>query len=94
MSMSTYVVVFKSPDKEHEKMRQIYENCQELGIPIPDLVLEYFEDCSDDWQSIGIPIDTSDDAVQEWKCDMKDGYLVDLSKLPKEAGFVLFYNSY
>lgn len=28
MSMSTYVVVFKSPDKEHEKMRQIYEICQ------------------------------------------------------------------
>lgn len=93
MGMSTHVIGIGKPDEKHKRMFEVYEACQAAGISVPDEVNEYF-----DWDSpneSGRKIELRrGDAVTEYRAEMRDGYEVEIAKLPKDITHIRFYNSY
>ena len=92
MGMSTHVVGFRPPDEQWERMKLIWETCEEAGIPIPKEVDLFFDGESPEdkfGQEIKLGI-----AVTKYVADMRDGYDIDVSKLPTGVWIVRVYNSY
>lgn len=92
MSMSTHVMGFQPADEEWDKMKAAYEACTAADIEPPYAVMDFF-DYEDPAESCGKEVDISQ-AVTEWSADMKDGFQVDLSKLPKTVKFIRFFNTH
>jgi len=92
MGMSTYVVGYIKADDTWNKMKQIWDSCTDANVEIPDEVLEFF-DHEPPGNLPGREVDISE-AVTEYKDDMKDGYDVEIYKLPPSIHVVRVYNSY
>lgn len=93
MGMSTHIQGIGKPDAKHKKMFDAYEACKAAGIDVPDEVNEYF-----DWDTpneMGRTIELRrGDSVTEYKAEMRDGYDVEIAKLPKDITHIRFFNSY
>lgn len=92
MGMSTHVKGFRPADEQWEKMKQIWETCEEADVPIPKEVEEFFDD-EEPGDRPGMEIDLGD-AVSEYNADMMDGYEIDITKLPPGVKIIRVYNSY
>lgn len=91
--MSTHVVGFRPPDKKWEKMRKVWESCVEAGVEPPDDVVEFFGDEEPD--PAGVEVDLEEcGAATEYSAEGRDGYEVDVTKLPKGVSIVRFVNSW
>lgn len=91
MSMSTHVVGFRPPDEKWRKMKAVYDSCQSAGIDIPDEVDEYFNGETPDEAGVEVEIDS---ILEEWGDDSRQGYQIDIAKLPKNVKILRFYNSW
>jgi len=91
MSMSTHVVAFRPPDERWHKMKAIYDACLLAHISIPDEVEDFFNGEEPDESGVEIDIDN---ILQEWGDDSRDGYQLELSRLPKEVTIIRFYNAW
>lgn len=91
MSMSTHVVGFRPPDEKWRKMKAAYDACQLAGISIPDEVDEYFNGETPDEAGVEVEIDS---ILEEWGDDSRQGYQIDITKLPKDVKILRFYNSW
>lgn len=89
--MSTHVVGFKPPDGTWFKMRTVYYACKDAGIKIPAEVQEFFGDEAPD--PAGVEVDLSH-CILPYQDDMKDGYELDLSRVPEHVTTIRFWNSY
>ncbi len=91
MGMSTHIIAFRPPDKEWLEMKQVYDACLTAGIDIPGQVEAFFGgDRPDD---SGVRIDISL-LLEEWQEESRQGYQLDLSKLPDGIKILRFYNSW
>lgn len=92
MSMSTHVVGFRPADEKWEKMKAVWDACKTAGVEVPQGVERFFggEGPGD---KPGMEVDLSG-AVIEWSAEMKNGYEVNLAKLPPDVTIIRFYNSY
>lgn len=92
MGMSTHVIGFRKPDAKWNKMLAARNACTDAGIAIPDDISDFFE-----WEHPrgrpGMEVRINE-AVTPYSDDMKEGYEVDVSKLPEGVSVVRFYNSY
>lgn len=91
MSVSIHAVGFRGKDEKWDQMKSIWETCQNAGVSIPDEVEDFFggENPGD---KPGLEIDI-DEASQEWSDDHREGFEIDISKLPKGLKFIRFYMS-
>lgn len=89
MGMSTYVIGFKEPDETWNKYKKVWDACNEAGVDIPDDVLEYFNHEAPDESGVEVELET-----QEYTDYAKEGFEIDVSKLPKHVSRIRFYNSW
>lgn len=93
MAMNTHVVAIKSPDEKWRKMKAIYDACTDAEVEIPDEVDDYFNNEPPDED--GVVIELEDEACcAVWNEDGFDGYIINLSLLPKDVTSIKFFNSY
>lgn len=91
MGMSTHVVGFRPPDEKWKQMKAAYDACVAAHVGVPEDVRLFFEykEPSDLGVEVQIP-----NALRRYSADMKDGYEVDLKKVPKDVTVIRFYNSH
>ena len=73
-------------------MKKAWESCENAGVPIPKDVLDFF-DHNPPGDKPGMTVQI-DDAVSGWGDGEREGYEVDVSKLPAEVSVIRFYNSW
>lgn len=93
MGMSMHVVAFRPADETWKQMKIIYDACSKADISIPKEVDTFFDFEPPNEEGVQVEIERTS-AVSEIREDMKDGFLVDLSLLPKDIKYIKFYNSY
>jgi hypothetical protein len=92
MGMSTHVVGFREPDATWDKMMAVYQACKMANIGIPDEVDAFFE--GEDPTDLRGKTVKLGDACVPWRDDCREGFEVDLTKLPKGLRHIRFYNSW
>ena len=95
MSMSTHVVGFIPPDEKYKKMLAIAKQCNELDISYPKEVDDFFDGVTEP-EERGYEVDLGDEhgVVTEWRDDTRQGFELDVSKIPEKVKVVRFYNSW
>lgn len=92
MGMLTHVVGLRQADKQWNKMKAVWEACEEAGAKIPTEVEEFFDFESPDNKS-GMEVSLGD-ACEEYSIDGENGYEIDISKLPEHISIIRVYNSW
>ncbi len=93
MGMSTYIIGYKPPDKKWNEMKEVWDSCEKANIDIPEEVLDFFE--GETPTDLGVEVNLEKlDCVQEVKEDMREGFQVDITKIPKDVKYIKFVNSY
>ena len=97
MGMSTHIVGLRDLDGKFKQMIDVKLACEKAGIDYPQGVSRYF-DGNESEPVIYLEenlreVDISK-AVSEYLGESKNGYTVDITKLPKDVNEIRFYNSY
>ncbi len=94
--MSSHVMGLKPVDEKWRKMYAAYKACEEASIDPPKKVLDFFEGVEfDSIETTGIEVDLEEtDCCKEYSGNMKDGFEIEVAKLPKDVKIIRFYNSY
>jgi hypothetical protein len=87
--MSTEVIGFKPADEKWEKMKKIWDNCEELHIPVPKEVDDFFNGETPDATGVKVDIPTN-----EWEGDGASGLEIEVEKIPKDVKIIRFVNSW
>lgn len=90
--MSTHVVGFRPADAKWDAMKQAYNACKAAGLKIPDEIDSFFE-YKDPNAMAGIEVNI-DAAAENFQTDSREGFDVDISKLPNDIKVIRFYNSW
>lgn len=93
MSMSTHVVGLKPADEKWQKMKAVYDACVAAKTSIPKEVMEFFDGEPPDKFGVRVEIEKLP-CTKEYNDDMRQGFEVDLKKLPADVTVIRFYNSY
>jgi hypothetical protein len=90
--MSTHIVGFRPADEKWNKMKATWLACEDAGVPIPEEVKAFFH-YESPGDKPGIEVEIKE-ALREWTDDCRQGYEVDLTKLPPDVKVLRFYNSW
>jgi hypothetical protein len=92
----------KPPDEEWQKKKAAWDACIEAGIDAPEQLWDFFEGETPDDEGVVVELgcgpdeyETAHDALEPYREEMVDGYVVDLAKLPadiKKLRFVLSWD--
>jgi hypothetical protein len=93
MGMSTHVVGIRPPDAKWTQMKAVWDACKLAGVEPPDEVLEFFDHAPPDPAGIRVELEGKP-CIRAFNDDMRQGFEVDISKLPKNVTVVRFYNSW
>lgn len=99
MSSSMYVVGFRPVDAEWERNLQVYNACKNNGIELPESVSGFFGElieCGrDPLDSPGIEVCLDkNSAITKYNEDMREGYEIKISELPKDVHVIRVFMSY
>lgn len=96
MSIGFNIQGFRPPDAKWREMRAVWDACKRAGILPPEEVYAFFRHDEPDERGIEMPRKELEacGAVREWKEDMREGYEVELSKLPPGLTHLRFYVSF
>jgi hypothetical protein len=87
--MSTHVVGFVPPDEQWKQLKAVHDACTAAGIEVPSEVEMVI---GSNPTEHGREVDIVD--VEEWYSTGREGYDVDVSKLPPGVTVIRFYNSW
>lgn len=91
--MSTHIVGFAPPDDKWKQMKAVWDACELANVSAPPEVIEFFDGIEPNEQ--GIRVDLEDhECVSKYNANMKDGFEVEVKKIPANVQFIRFYNSY
>ncbi len=93
MGASTNVVGFKPADEKWKKMKAVWDSCEKANICIPTSVVEFFNGDTPDSSGVLIEL-LKHPCCEKYSAEMKDGYEIDVSKLPKDVKIIRVYTSY
>lgn len=93
MGMSTHVAGYRMVDNDWEAKKLAYNACINANIPIPPELYRYFNGENPNSDLNGIEIDITE-SVSNWNNDYSAGFVVDITKLPKDIRYIKFYNSW
>lgn len=90
MSMSMHVIGLKPVDEKWLKFKAIWDACESAKVKVPKEIVDFFDDCypRDD---TGIEVDID---FKKYNDDMREGFDVDISTLPKDVKIIRFYCSW
>lgn len=91
MSMSTYVVGFRPPDEKWRKMKAVWDACITADIPFPEGLEEFFGWSEPDERGIKISLEN---VAVKWSGEMRQGYEIELDKIPQNITVIRFVNSW
>ena len=96
MSMNSHVKGIKEPTEEYQKKYRAYQACVEAGIDPPKAIIDFFDGIAFDYiDATGMEVDLrASGAIVEWKGDSKDGFEVEVAKIPAGVTRIRFYNSW
>jgi len=93
MSMSTHVIGFHPPNDKWKQMKAIWDSCVSAGVDVPGEVYDFFDGESPDER--GVEFDLKDAGVAtEWEDRHRQGYELEIAKLPPNITHIRFYNSW
>ena len=93
MSMYTHVIGIKPPNEKWQKMKDAYDACMAAGVPVPNNVMDFFDHEPPD--SLGVRVEIEKlPCTSKYSADMKDGFEIDIKKLPPDVTVIRFYNAY
>lgn len=92
MSMSTHVVGFRPADAKWNEMKAIYEACDKANVDVPVEVMRFFEDEAPG-DKPGQEVDITS-AAKSWSDDYRQGFEIDITKLPTDVKIIRVYNSF
>jgi hypothetical protein len=93
MGMSTHVVGFKPPDDKWKKMKAVYDACRAASVRPPKDVEDFFCDCPPDNRGVEVTIERTA-CASEYNDSGRQGFEIDIKKLPADVTIIRFYNSY
>lgn len=88
MGMSTHVIGLKPPNDKHKKMLEVYKNCRDLNIVVPEEVKIYFYQCEPREEEVTIDIPN-----KEWSENTSQVIEINLDEIDKDIRIIRFYNS-
>lgn len=91
MGMSSHVVGIAEPDESWRKMKAAYDACLNARVEVPDEVLEFFGGEPPDDAGMEVSVQ---DSVIGFSSEYRQGFTVDLKRLPPRIRFIRFYNSF
>ena len=94
MGMSTSVVGFKPPDKKWEKMKKIYDACEESGVTVPEEVDDFFGDKPPDNTGVRVELEQNKRCCSKYSAESQNGFEINVDKLPKDVVIIRFVNSF
>ena len=102
MGMMSYVVGIRKPDDKWKKYKKIIDALEESGLTWEDApkdVKEFFGWDRPDPDGISITLaskygNDNHECCQLHEEEMEDGFVIDISKLPKNITHIKFLNSY
>lgn len=83
----------RPPDEEYQQYKAVYDACRKAGVPVPDRVLDFFDYQEPSPNGILTDLDLSD-AVKSYEAVEREGFEVELAKLPKNITHLRFYLSW
>jgi len=99
MGMSTHIKGIRDMDGKFKEMLDIKKFCDGKKVSYPKEVCEYFDGMEEESEEVIIEemfevnIEKTE-AVTEFSGDMQQGFIVDVSKIPKDIKEIKFYNSF
>lgn len=93
MSMSINVVGFKPANQKWEEMSEVWNACNFAGVAVPKEVDEFFNGCELDAAGVKVELEGTP-CCEVYSPEMKDGFEIDVTKLPKDVTIIRFWNSY
>lgn len=88
MGMNTYVVGFVPPDEQWQRLKAIHDACTAAGVEVPSEVEQVIgSEPTDYGREVDVP-------AKEWTDETREGYDIDVSKLPPGITVIRFYNSW
>jgi hypothetical protein len=101
MSSSMYVVGFIPPDENWRRMKAIWDACHAAGVSQPPIVEKFFggERPDDNGREVTLASDIPGlkdaDGCKYWHDDdyCREGFEIELAKLPPEIKILRFFNS-
>ncbi len=97
MSMSTSVVGFHPPDEKWKKMKAVWDACMAAGTTVPPEVSMFFNGERPDDEGVKTELTSYNKphpSCTPYTGPAKQGYEIDLSKLPPNITKIRFYNSW
>lgn len=91
--MSMHVVGFRPPNDKWKKMKAIWDACNAAEIPVPEEVTDFFNETFPDENGVKIDLE-AEGCVSRYSDDSRDGFDVDVQKLPPDVTIVRFFNAY
>ena len=93
MSMSTNVLGFKPTDDKWRKMKAVWDACMEANVRVPDNVGEFFEHVGPDPSGVEVELEDHD-CCRGYRGNCKNGFEIDVKKLPKDVTIIRFWNGW
>jgi len=92
--MSSHLKAFiPDNDPTYQKHLRILTMCKKENVSLPKETADYFGTCDEPEEKLQFIL-KRDDHYTKWQDEMREGFEVDLTKLPKEVTKIRFYNSY
>ena len=93
MGMHSYVLGFREPDERWRQMKSVWDACKAADIDVPQEVEMFFGGEAPDPSGIEIGFHKHP-CCSEYKSEMRDGFEIDISKLPDNITKIRFVNAY
>ena len=93
MGMSTHIIGFRPADDTWHKMKDVFDSCQTAKVPLPKEVEAFFNGETPDSSGVEVRLE-GHPCVSDYNDDMREGFEVDLAKLPPHVTKIRFYNSW
>lgn len=92
MGMSTHIVGFRPADETWSKMKAVWDACTKAGVAIPRDVLMFFD--GEAPRDDGVRVEINEGWVQICLYDGREGFDLDITKLPAGVTRVRFLSSW
>lgn len=89
MSMSTHITGFAPPDANWQRMKAVWDACQEAEVTEPEEVTNFFDGETPDPTGVEVAL-----PHREWSDANGVGYEIDVADIPPQVKTIRFYNSY
>jgi hypothetical protein len=75
-------------------MKAVYDACHSAGVPAPREVVAFFGNASPKDRGMAVEIEGCDAVKRMWFDESREGFEIELGKLPSDISVIRFYNAW